>query len=64
MLHHAQVEGKIVSEIGQGLVCFIGVEQNDTDADAEYMYERMWVYGVARHHPTPTTLPHTVHARS
>ncbi len=32
-----QVDGEVISEIGAGLVCLLGVGVGDTDADAEYM---------------------------
>lgn len=33
----AQVEGKVVSEIGQGLLCYVGIGSGDTEDDANYM---------------------------
>lgn len=38
IVNTGQVEGNVVSQIGHGLVCLIGMEQGDTDADSEYMY--------------------------
>ncbi|RWV93836.1 hypothetical protein GW17_00043680 [Ensete ventricosum] len=35
-----QVEGRVVSEIGPGLLVLVGVHESDTDADADYMYVR------------------------
>jgi D-Tyr-tRNAtyr deacylase len=32
-----QVEGKIVSSIGPGLLCLVGVKDSDTPQDQEYM---------------------------
>jgi len=31
------VEGKVVGEIGQGLVCLVGVGKGDQEADADYL---------------------------
>lgn len=31
------VDGKIVSQIGPGLLCLIGVAEDDTDTDAEVL---------------------------
>lgn len=33
-----QVEDRVVSEIGPGLLVLVGVHESDTDADADYMY--------------------------
>ncbi|PKU73259.1 D-tyrosyl-tRNA(Tyr) deacylase [Dendrobium catenatum] len=32
-----QVEGRLVSEIGPGLLVFIGIHESDVEADADYM---------------------------
>ncbi|GAQ95717.1 D-tyrosyl-tRNA(Tyr) deacylase [Thermodesulfovibrio aggregans] len=32
-----EVEGNIVSEIGKGIVVFIGIEKEDTEKDAQYL---------------------------
>ena len=32
-----QVDGEMVSKIGPGLLCLVGLGTGDTDADAEYM---------------------------
>ncbi len=33
----SQVDGKVISSIGPGLLCLLGLGVGDTDADAEYM---------------------------
>jgi len=33
-----QVDGRIVSEIGPGLLVLVGVHESDSDSDADYMY--------------------------
>jgi D-tyrosyl-tRNA(Tyr) deacylase len=33
-----QVEGRIVSEIGPGLLVLVGLHEPDSDTDADYMY--------------------------
>ncbi len=40
------VEGETVAEIGQGLLVLIGIERDDTPADAERMAERLTNYRV------------------
>lgn len=37
-LWNEQVEGRIVSQIGPGLLCFIGVKDTDTAKDQDFMY--------------------------
>ncbi len=32
-----QVDGEVVSRIGPGLLCLVGVRDGDTEKDAEYM---------------------------
>lgn len=32
-----EVEGRIVSEIGPGLLVLVGIHDTDSDADADYM---------------------------
>jgi hypothetical protein len=44
-----QVDGRIVSAIGPGLLVLVGVHEADTDADADYMYIILSV------HPAPTS---------
>ncbi|KMT04558.1 hypothetical protein BVRB_8g182170 isoform D [Beta vulgaris subsp. vulgaris] len=34
-----EVEGRIVSEIGPGLLVFIGILESDCDSDSNYMYD-------------------------
>ncbi|HWP45974.1 MAG TPA: D-aminoacyl-tRNA deacylase [Candidatus Limnocylindrales bacterium] len=36
-----RVEGKIISEIGKGLVVLVGVEQEDSEKDATYLAEKI-----------------------
>lgn len=33
-----QVEGRLVSAIGPGLLVLVGLHETDADSDAEYMY--------------------------
>lgn len=33
-----QVEGRVVSEIGPGLLVLVGLHESDLEADADYMY--------------------------
>jgi D-Tyr-tRNAtyr deacylase len=33
-----QVEGRIVSEIGPGLLVLVGLHESDSDSDADYMF--------------------------
>lgn len=35
-----KVEGKVVGEIGKGLLIFLGVGENDTDGDLKYILEK------------------------
>ncbi len=35
------VEGKLISEIGKGLVVLVGVEQGDSEKDATYLAEKI-----------------------
>jgi len=44
-----QVEGRIVSAIGAGLLVLVGVHEADADSDADYMYTILSV------HPPPTS---------
>lgn len=37
------VEGKIVSEISIGVMCFIGIGNDDTEEDAEWCCRRLLV---------------------
>lgn len=36
-----EVEGKVVGEIGVGIVALVGVEEGDTEADARYITEKI-----------------------
>lgn len=36
-----EVRGKVVGEIGQGLLVFLGVEQGDTEKDADYLASKI-----------------------
>jgi len=38
---HVTVDGKIVGEIGLGLLVFLGVTHADTEADAEYLADKI-----------------------
>ena len=33
-----QVEGRIVSEIGPGLLVLVGLHESDSNSDADYMF--------------------------
>jgi D-tyrosyl-tRNA(Tyr) deacylase len=35
------VEGRVTGQIGQGLLVLLGVAQNDTEADADYLAEKI-----------------------
>lgn len=37
MSYMLQVDGQVVSSIGPGLLCLIGVKDGDLDKDAEYV---------------------------
>ena len=39
------VEGKLVSEIGKGLVVFLGVTHDDTESDAEAIAKKSRICG-------------------
>lgn len=41
-----RVDGDIVGEIGQGLLVLVGVERNDTEAEANRLMERLLGYRV------------------
>ncbi|KAJ6824962.1 putative D-tyrosyl-tRNA(Tyr) deacylase [Iris pallida] len=36
-----EVEGRVVSEIGQGLLVLVGVHESDTDTDADYICRKV-----------------------
>ncbi|WIA13316.1 hypothetical protein OEZ85_006899 [Tetradesmus obliquus] len=36
-----EVEGKIISKIGRGWLCLVGVTDDDVDADAEYLVKKI-----------------------
>ncbi|EGZ17147.1 hypothetical protein PHYSODRAFT_351116 [Phytophthora sojae] len=36
-----RVEGKVVGEIGKGLLCFVGIGHDDTEDDAEWCCRRL-----------------------
>lgn len=36
-----EVEGKIISEIGNGLLVFLGIEKNDSDSDIKYIADKI-----------------------
>lgn len=38
---HVKINRKIVSEIGRGLLVLLGVEENDTQKDADYLIEKI-----------------------
>ena len=37
-LARLQVDGEVVSRIGPGLLCLVGLREGDTEKDAEYMW--------------------------
>ena len=39
----SQVEGRVVSAIGPGLLVLVGVHEADTDSDADYMYRLLFI---------------------
>jgi hypothetical protein len=39
-----QVEGRIVSEIGPGLLVLVGLHESDSDSDADYMYSILFLF--------------------
>lgn len=41
-----QVDGRIVGQIGRGLLVLVGVERNDAEAQAERLLERLLTYRV------------------
>jgi len=41
-----EVEGRIVSEIGPGLLVLVGIHDSDSDADADYMYSSFSPYRI------------------
>ncbi len=36
-----EVDGRIVGEVGEGLLVLVGVEEGDTDTDADYVAEKV-----------------------
>ncbi|AZB08824.1 D-tyrosyl-tRNA(Tyr) deacylase [Chryseobacterium sp. G0162] len=38
---HVKVEGKIVGEIGKGLMLLVGIDENDEKADADWLVQKI-----------------------
>lgn len=38
---HVKVDGKIVGEIGKGLMLLIGIDENDTETDADWLVQKI-----------------------
>ncbi|WP_066434311.1 D-aminoacyl-tRNA deacylase [Chryseobacterium sp. CCH4-E10] len=38
---HVKVDGNIVGEIGKGLMLLVGVDENDTEADADWLVQKI-----------------------
>lgn len=38
-----RVDGEVVGQIGQGLLCFVGIGRDDTETDAEFCCRRLLV---------------------
>lgn len=38
---HVKVDGKIVGEIGKGLMLLVGIDENDSKADADWMVQKI-----------------------
>lgn len=38
---HVKVDGSIVGEIGKGLMLLIGIDENDTEADADWLVQKI-----------------------
>lgn len=38
---HVKVEGKIVGEIGKGLMLLVGIDENDEKADADWLVQKV-----------------------
>lgn len=38
---HVKVDGNIVGEIGKGLMLLVGVDENDTQADADWLVQKI-----------------------
>lgn len=52
-----EVEGRVVSEIGQGLLVLIGVHESDAEADADYMYVANQAKASSALYTTPISFP-------
>lgn len=39
---HVTVDGKIVGQIGKGLVVFLGIGDGDSEADCQYLASKIW----------------------
>ncbi|MEC3877818.1 D-aminoacyl-tRNA deacylase [Chryseobacterium salviniae] len=38
---HVKVDGNIVGEIGKGLMLLVGIDENDTEADADWLVQKI-----------------------
>jgi D-tyrosyl-tRNA(Tyr) deacylase len=38
---HVKVDGKIVGEIGKGLMLLVGIDENDTETDADWLVQKI-----------------------
>ncbi|SHF41503.1 D-aminoacyl-tRNA deacylase [Chryseobacterium takakiae] len=38
---HVKVDGKIVGEIGNGLMLLVGIDENDTETDADWLVQKI-----------------------
>lgn len=55
-----RVEGKVVGEIGKGLLCFVGIGHDDTEDDAEWCCRRLLVQNrTVSQHGRPLNYPLT-----
>lgn len=38
---HVKVEGEVVGEIGKGLMLLVGIDENDTETDADWLVQKI-----------------------
>ena len=38
---HVKVDGNIVGEIGKGLMLLVGIDENDTETDADWLVQKI-----------------------